>query len=141
MADSLATITSNFKIPIFSSRKFEIHLKNRPVIPDNLRYWQGFWNYKKVNNFQHMEGEFENSYIDEVYDKDDQVIKTIQVYLLQLKDNKIPRGLVPLEQLFNQYDVPRKPNMVPTEKGVKDVNFGTTENPNWLIFPSHYLQR
>lgn len=35
MAGSLATTASNFKIPIFSNKKFEIHVKHWPFIPDN----------------------------------------------------------------------------------------------------------
>ena len=79
-----------------------------------------------------MEGKFENSFIDEVYDKYDQVIEATQVYVLQLKDNNIPRSLVPLEDLFDQVDVARKPTMLPTEKGVEDVNIGTTDNPKMV---------
>lgn len=37
IADSLATAASNLKIPMNSSNKFEIHVKHRPVVPDNLR--------------------------------------------------------------------------------------------------------
>lgn len=49
--------------------------------------------------------------------------------VLQLKDNVIPRGLIPLEELFDQDDVVRKPTLVPTNKGVEDVNIGTTDKP------------
>ena len=59
-----------------------------------------------------MEGEFEDSYIDKVYDKDDQVIKATQVDVLQLKDNNIPRVLVHLEELFDQYDQVIEANQV-----------------------------
>jgi len=52
--------------------------------------------------------------------------------VLQLKDNVIPKGLIPLEELFDQDDVARKPSLVPTEKGVEDVNIGTTENPKMV---------
>ena len=46
IVDSLATIASNLKIPMNSSNKFEIHIKHRPSVPDNLRYWQVFWDDK-----------------------------------------------------------------------------------------------
>ena len=49
--------------------------------------------------------------------------------ILQLKDNVIPRGLIPLEEIFDQDDVARKPSLVPTDKGVEDVNLGTTDKP------------
>ena len=54
-----------------------------------------------MNNFLHREGEFENCSKDEVYDKDDQVIEAAQVDILQLKDNNILKGLIPLEDLFD----------------------------------------
>ena len=97
MVDSLAATESNFKIPIFSNKKFEIHVKHQLTLSDNLQYWKVFWDEKHVNNFMQNEDEFENSFIDEVYDKDDQVIKATQVDILQLKDKNIPRGLIPLE--------------------------------------------
>ena len=49
--------------------------------------------------------------------------------VLQLKDNIIPRGIIPLEELFDQDDVVRKPTLVPTNKGVEDVNLGTVDQP------------
>lgn len=51
---------------------------------------------------------------------------------LQLKDNIIPKGLIPLEELFNHDDVGRKPSLQPTEKGVEDVNIGSAENPKMV---------
>lgn len=75
MAYSLATVTSNFKIHIFSNIKFEIHVKHRSIVLDNLRYWQVFWDDKEEKKNLQNEGEFENSFIDEVYDKDDRSLK------------------------------------------------------------------
>eukprot|EP00253_Pinus_taeda_P036414 PITA_36414 len=42
--------------------------------------------------------------------------------VLQLKDNVIPKGLIPLEELFDQDDVARNPSLVPTEKDLKVYN-------------------
>lgn len=52
--------------------------------------------------------------------------------VLQLKDNVISKGLIPLEELFDQDDVARKPTLWPTEKGVEDVNIGSAENPKMV---------
>ena len=52
--------------------------------------------------------------------------------VLQLKDNIIPKGLIPLEELFDQDDVDRKPTLQPTEKGVEEVNIGTAANPKMV---------
>ena len=42
VADSLATIVSNFKTPIYSQKKYKIQVVNRPSIPDNSKYWLVF---------------------------------------------------------------------------------------------------
>jgi len=52
--------------------------------------------------------------------------------VLQLKDNVIPKGLIPLEELFDHDDVARKPSLVPMDKGVEDVNLGIAEKPKFV---------
>eukprot|EP00253_Pinus_taeda_P017889 PITA_17889 len=47
----------------------------------------------------------------------------------KLKNNVIPKGLIPLEELFDQDDVACKPTLQETEKGIEEVNIGTTANP------------
>jgi hypothetical protein len=37
IVDSLATTTYVFKIPIYPNRKYEIEVKHRPSIPDNIK--------------------------------------------------------------------------------------------------------
>jgi len=94
-----------------------------------LRYWQFFWDDNEINSFLQNEGKFKNAFIDDVCDFDEQDIEVNHMDVLQLKDNVIPRGLIPLEELFDQDDVARKPTMVPTDKGVEDVNIGTADQP------------
>jgi len=48
---------------------------------------------------------------------------------LQLKDNVFPRGLVPLEELFDFNDVAKKPKIEPTGTVVEDCNLGTKKDP------------
>ena len=57
-----------------------------------------------------------------------------EIEILQLKDNNIPRGLLPLEELFDRDDVSKNPTMVPTEKGVEDVNIGVADKPKIVKF-------
>ena len=52
--------------------------------------------------------------------------------VLQLKNNVIPKGLIPLEELFDQDDVAYKPTLQPTEKGVEEVNVGIAANPKMV---------
>ena len=49
--------------------------------------------------------------------------------IIQLKNNFIPRGLIPLEKNFDQNDVANKPKVKPVENVVEDRNIGTEENP------------
>ena len=49
--------------------------------------------------------------------------------IVQLKSNNIPRGLIPLEKLFDQNYVVRDPKVKLVENAVEDKNIGTEENP------------
>ena len=49
-------------------------------------------------------------------------------YIIQLKNNFIPRGLIPLEKCFDQNDVAKNHKVKPAENVVEDRNIGTEEN-------------
>ena len=49
--------------------------------------------------------------------------------ILNLKNIFLPKGLVPLEDLFDSNDVARKPKMEPLRADIEEVNIGTTANP------------
>ena len=57
-----------------------------------------------------------------------------QKYLevLQCKYNSLPRGLSPLEELFDFNDVSRKPKMESTETNVEECNIGSVEEPKMI---------
>jgi hypothetical protein len=67
IADALATSTSFFKIPIFRHKKYEIEVKHKPIVPDNIKYWKIFKDDKQVERFLQMSDEFANSNIDDEY--------------------------------------------------------------------------
>ena len=62
--------------------------------------------------------------------------------LLQLKGNVIPRGLVPLERLFDKNDIPMNPRKMTLDELVRDVNIGTEEDSKVVKlskgFPEEY---
>jgi len=62
--DYLATTASNLKIPMNSNNKFEIYVKRRPIVPDNLRYWQVFQDDKEIEDFLQNEGKYKHTSID-----------------------------------------------------------------------------
>jgi len=62
--------------------------------------------------------------IDEVIDDETEVIN--------LKDNFLPKGLTPLEDLFNSNDIPKKPKMEPLKSDIEECNIGSEENPKLI---------
>lgn len=87
-----------------------------------------FQDDKKIDEFLKNEGKFKDTSINGEHDDGEVDIEVNQLEVLQLKDIIIPKGLIPLEELFDQDDIARKPSLLPTEKGVEDVNIGSTEN-------------
>ena len=67
----------------------------------------------------------QNPCVVEVFDKSDQREHEI----LQYKDDTLPRGLTPLEELFDFNDVAKKPKMEPTETNVEECNIGGMKEP------------
>jgi hypothetical protein len=56
----------------------------------------------------------------------------IEYDVLHLKSNVLPRGLVPLEDLFDFNDVAKKPKIEASGKEVEDCNIGTEEKPKMV---------
>ena len=68
--------------------------------------------------------ELKRTDLDEIAEAEDEVI--------ELKDNFLPTGLTPLEDLFDSNDISRKPKMQPLNAEIKDYNIGTRENPKMV---------
>ena len=58
MADSLTVVASTFKPPINPRLRYEIELRHRPSIPDNVKHWQIFEVDEQINQFLTMIGNF-----------------------------------------------------------------------------------
>jgi len=52
--------------------------------------------------------------------------------IINLKDKHLPKGLTPLEDLFDFNDIPKKPQMEPLKADIEDYNIVTKENPKML---------
>jgi ribonuclease HI len=140
VVDALATSAVVFKVPIFPEKSYKVEVKYRPAIPDNMKHWKIFENDKQIESFLRMENEFENLNIDDEYcdDEVDATTFTKEGYfdnqiagrdIVQLKSNIIPKGLVPLENLFDNNDVARSPKITVNEGDVEDCNIETPEDP------------
>ena len=61
IVDSLATLASIFKIPIFPNKKYEVQAKHRPYVPDKVKNWQVFKDNYQIKRFLKNDEEFLNT--------------------------------------------------------------------------------
>ena len=96
-----------------------------------------------------MSGEFENLKIDQenMYNKVESA-EPEPTYLtqlagkdiIQLKSNSFPRGLVPLEDIFDNNDVAKSPRVTPRDDEVEECNIGTEKDPKVIKISKNLTQ-
>jgi hypothetical protein len=64
--------------------------------------------------------------------------KIVNCRMLVLKNNQIPKGLIPLEILFDQNDMPLKSTFQPQPEDVEDRDIGIKEETR-IVKISRYL--
>ncbi|XP_059066420.1 uncharacterized protein LOC131857730 [Cryptomeria japonica] len=107
--DSLAVSASLLvPHPKFVEDIYRVELIYRPNVPDNSDSWQVFENDKKINNFMQSVDMFFAMYFEgsdaECKEFSLERAKELPDGIMQLKGNKIPKGLVSLEHLFDRND-------------------------------------
>ena len=142
VADSLAVIAGKFKTPSADQREYQVDIVNRSSILDNSKYWQAFEDDMQIKRFLELSREFVNTHIDGENDNcenfqdaeksEEEMINVEKLKgtlggkdIIQLKSNFIPRGLIPLEKLFDQNDVAKYPKVKPADNAIEDKNIGT----------------
>ena len=140
MDDSLDVAASTFRPPRNPLLRYEVEVRYRPSIPDNIKHWQVFEDEEQMKIFLETVGEFSNMEIDDEEEVESEDTpkrnwgeKVVGNKVLQLKGNIIPRGMVPLERLFDKNDVPLQPRKVVEENQVEDLNLGTEADPKIVI--------
>ena len=137
-ADSLAVAASLIQIPENPKEKYQIEVRHRPSIPDNVDHWKVFEDDEQINRFLQMSSEFENLTIDQNnMNKDENSAEPEPTYLtqlagkdiIQLKSNSFPTGLVPLEYIFDKNDVAKSLRVTPRDDEVEECNIGTEADP------------
>jgi len=142
MADSLVVFASNFKIPFPPKIKYDVEVKYRPSILDNVKHLKIFEDDLDIKRFLETVEEFSALYIDQ--DHDDTKSPHADIFLnkiadhkiVQLPSNHIPKGLVILERLFDRNDVFVKVKGSSEEANVTECNLGTEENPKYVQLSS-----
>ena len=61
-------------------------------------------------------------------------------YIIQLKSNSFPRGLVPLEDIFDSNDVAKSPKVAPRDDDAEECNIGTEEDPEVIKISKNMTQ-
>ena len=143
---SLAIAAGNFKIHVYSNRKYKIEVVNRPSIPDNSKYWQVFEDDLQIKIFLEILDEFSNTIIygenqslenvedDKGFAVGDEEQKNMKGMIggkdiIHLRSNFIPKGLIPLEKLFDINHVTKTHKVQPHEDEIQDKNIGTEDQP------------
>ena len=107
LANSLFVLASMFIPPMPPRLSYEIQVKYRPSLPDNIKYWKFFEDDDELNRFLQVVDEFSDMHVDQqnlnVEESQKPMLKKKlgQHDIVQLPNNYIPRGLVPLEKLFD----------------------------------------
>jgi len=164
-AHYLANFASTCNLPFQPTHRYTAEVKHRPIIPDNLKYWQIFSQDEQIYHFLNNEEEFQNckidtdckidsdfdceidnidvhkfnkptvftqSDIDKLEKVDIEEVMEEEIDMLDLKDNFLPKGLTPLEDLFYSNDVPKKPKMEPVRSDIEECNIGTELIPKMI---------
>ena len=101
--DSLAISASIFVPPFPPKISYDIQVKYRSSLPDNVKFWRVFENDGELSKFLQLVDEFFDIHIDQEnlnLEESKQLklkYKVIEHNIVQLPSNYIPRGLVPLE--------------------------------------------
>jgi hypothetical protein len=142
MADSLAISARNFIIPIPPKIKYDVEVKYMPSIPDNVKYWKVFEDDLELKNFLETVDEFSALHIDQDHDSeithhaDVFLNKIAKHHIVQLPSNHIPKGLVPLERLFDRNDVAMKGKVSIDDVDINECNLGTENNLKYVKLSS-----
>jgi hypothetical protein len=147
--DALATSASVFNIPSLPNKRYEIKVRHRPAVPDNIKHWQVFEDDKQVERFLLMSDKFANTNLNgehcgdedectKPHSDDDPFQNQIMGRnIIQLKNNIILKGLVPLEKLFDENDVAKNPKIIASAEDMEDCNIKTEAEPKMVNLSKH----
>jgi ribonuclease HI len=142
LADSLVVSANMFIPPMPPRLSYEIQVKYRPSLPDNIQYWKVFEDDDELNRFLQVVDEFSDMHVDqqnlniEESQKPKLKQRLGQRDIVQLPNNYIPRGLVPLEKIFDHNDVPYKLDKKEKDLDVHEQNIRGEIQPKFINLSS-----
>jgi ribonuclease HI len=141
-SDSLVVSASFLKVPLPPMVKYDVEMRHRPSIPDNVKHWKVFEDDLEIEKFLQSVDEFSALHIDQDPDPEGNpypkvfLNKIANHHIIQLPNNHIPRGLVPLERLFDGNDVAVKGKVSNEDTDTTKCNIGTQEEPRFVKLSS-----
>lgn len=143
---------STFRPPINPRLRNEVEMRHMPSVPDNIKHWQVFEDDQQIHKFLTTIEDFQGTEINQDGDETTKGAKVsgfknsiVNQKIIQLKDNILPRGLVPLEILFNSNDVAVSSEKVSQDEKIQDHNIGNQKEPKLVeLFkgvPFNYKER
>jgi hypothetical protein len=140
--DSLAISASHFRVPLPPKLRYDVEVKYRPFVPDNIKHWKVFEDDLEIIKFLESVDEFSALHIDQDHDSESNphadvfLNKIANHHIVQLPSNHIPKGLVPLEILFDGNDVAVKFKGSTDDVDVSECNIGTEKDPKFVKLSS-----
>ena len=122
---------------------YEVQMKHRPSFPDNVQHWKVFEDDDEINRFPKVIDEFSKMQIDQENEaleenpRSQLRNKIGEDSIVQLASNHIPKGLVPLEKLFDQNDVPYKTAQKEGQSAICKHDIGSLDQPRYINLSTH----
>lgn len=93
-ANALAIVANTFKVPINIKLRYEIKVRYRSSIPDNVRHWQVFEDDQQIKRFLEIVEEFNNTHMDQTYkeekvEEDEDAKQPIEIFLNHIGEHKV----------------------------------------------------
>jgi ribonuclease HI len=138
LADSLAVSASVLKFLLPPMVENDVDIRYRPSVPDNVKHWKVFKDDCELERFLQSVDEFSALHIDQDPDlegdprPEEFLNKIANHQIIQLPNNHISRGLVPLEILFDGNDVPVKGKVSNEDADTIECNIGSQEEPRFV---------
>jgi hypothetical protein len=115
-----------------------VEIRYRPSILDNVKHWKVFEDDQEIEKFLQSVDDFSALHIDEYPDMEcgrhfgKFSNKIVDHQIIQLPSNHIPRGLIPLERLFDGNDVAIGGRVSGDDTDTAECNIGTPEEPKFV---------
>jgi ribonuclease HI len=126
MADALSIFASTLQPcdgPLRNLCKMEVLF--RPSIPDNFEHWKIFEDDDQIIRFMENNKEFTDSQIDFLAD-------SMNLEVINLQNNTLPKGCIPLENLFDRHDVFKRKKPSKQADEALEFNTGTEIDPRMV---------